>query len=107
MSLAGKKVVCVGGNGYIGNYFVARLIQAQAQVQILCRFLSLLIPGVDPNINTLKMIKLTGSLEVSSIRKSSNSKSTMQMSLYTPLEHSLIPPSWANKNLEDLDLTNP
>jgi len=42
MSLAGKKVLCVGGNGYIGNYFVARLIQAQAQVSILCRlFLSL------------------------------------------------------------------
>ncbi len=39
MSLAGKKVVCVGGNGYIGNYFVSRLIQAQAQVQILCRYL--------------------------------------------------------------------
>lgn len=38
MSLAGKKVVCVGGNGYIGNYFVSRLIQAQAQVQILCRY---------------------------------------------------------------------
>lgn len=37
MSLAGKKVVCVGGNGYIGNYFVSRLIQAQAHVQILCR----------------------------------------------------------------------
>ena len=42
MSLAGKKVLCVGGNGYVGNYFVARLIQAQAQVQILCRLFLLL-----------------------------------------------------------------
>lgn len=107
MSLAGKKVICVGGNGYIGNYFVARLIQAQAQVQILCRLLSLIISGVDLNISTLKMNKLTGLLEVSSTPESSNSNSTMQILSFTPLEHSLIPPSWENKNLEDLDLTNP
>jgi UDP-glucose 4-epimerase len=37
MSLAGKKILCVGGNGYIGNYFVSRLVQSKANVQILCR----------------------------------------------------------------------
>jgi nucleoside-diphosphate-sugar epimerase len=37
MSLVGKKVLCVGGNGYVGNYLAARLIQANASVQILSR----------------------------------------------------------------------
>ncbi len=37
MSLSGKKILCVGGNGYVGNYFASRLIQAGATVQILSR----------------------------------------------------------------------
>lgn len=38
MSLLGKKIVCVGGNGFIGNYFAARLIQSNAAVSILSRY---------------------------------------------------------------------
>ena len=37
MSLVRKKVLCVGGNGYVGNYLASRLIQANASVKILSR----------------------------------------------------------------------
>ena len=37
MSLAGKKILCVGGNGYVGNYLASRLVQSKATVQILSR----------------------------------------------------------------------
>jgi nucleoside-diphosphate-sugar epimerase len=37
MSLIGKNIICVGGNGFIGNYFASRLVQNKANVSILSR----------------------------------------------------------------------
>lgn len=39
MSLIGKKILVVGGNGYTGNYFAARLAQQLAAVSSLSRYL--------------------------------------------------------------------
>jgi nucleoside-diphosphate-sugar epimerase len=38
MSLIGKKILVVGGNGYTGNYFAARLAQQLAAVSSLSRY---------------------------------------------------------------------
>jgi uncharacterized protein YbjT (DUF2867 family) len=37
MALSGKKVLCVGGKGYVGNYLASRLFKSDASVSILCR----------------------------------------------------------------------
>lgn len=38
MSLVGKKILVVGGNGYVGNYFAARLIRQGASVMAISRY---------------------------------------------------------------------
>lgn len=38
MSLAGKKILILGGNGYLGNHFAVRLVQRQAKVYALSRY---------------------------------------------------------------------
>jgi nucleoside-diphosphate-sugar epimerase len=38
MSLVGKKILVLGGNGYVGNYFAARLVQQAAAVQAMSRY---------------------------------------------------------------------
>jgi len=37
MSLIGKRVLIVGGNGYLGNYFASRFILEKASVMCLSR----------------------------------------------------------------------
>ncbi len=37
MSLAGKKIILIGGNGFVGNYFASRLVNKNAEVSVLCR----------------------------------------------------------------------
>ena len=38
MSLIGKKILVVGGNGYVGNYFVSRLVKQAATVFAMSRY---------------------------------------------------------------------
>lgn len=38
MSLIGKKILVIGGNGYVGNYFAARLLQQSAIVSAMSRY---------------------------------------------------------------------
>ena len=37
MSLVGKKILVLGGNGYVGNYFASRLVQQKATVMAMSR----------------------------------------------------------------------
>ena len=37
MSLLGRRVLVVGGNGYVGNYMAARMVQSGATVASLSR----------------------------------------------------------------------
>jgi nucleoside-diphosphate-sugar epimerase len=37
MSLLGRKILIVGGNGFVGNYVAAKLIDRKANVSILSR----------------------------------------------------------------------
>lgn len=37
MSLIGKRVLVVGGNGYLGNYLASRFVKEQATVIALSR----------------------------------------------------------------------
>ena len=73
MSLTGKKILCVGGNGFIGNYFASRLIKSNpASVSILSRYI-IIYPSnqldLVPNINMNKIMILIGLLEMFSILK--------------------------------------
>ena len=38
MNLVGKKILVVGGNGYVGNYFASRLIKEGAAVSAMSRY---------------------------------------------------------------------
>lgn len=38
MTLAGKTILILGGNGYLGNHFAARLVQEQARVVAVSRY---------------------------------------------------------------------
>ena len=38
MSFIGKKILIIGGNGYLGNYFAARFVQGGAKVMALSRY---------------------------------------------------------------------
>ena len=38
MSLIGKKILVIGGNGYVGNYFAARLLKQSAIVSAMSRY---------------------------------------------------------------------
>lgn len=38
MSLIGKKILVIGGNGYVGNYFAAKLLQQSAIVSAMSRY---------------------------------------------------------------------
>lgn len=38
MSLIGKKILVIGGNGYVGSYFAARLLQQSAIVSAMSRY---------------------------------------------------------------------
>jgi nucleoside-diphosphate-sugar epimerase len=37
MSLVGKKILVLGGNGFVGNYFAARLVREKASVMAMSR----------------------------------------------------------------------
>lgn len=64
MSLAGKSVLVLGGNGYLGNHFAARLVQQQAKVYALSRQLFCNVDQAS-NINTQKTHPLIGSKDPS------------------------------------------
>lgn len=38
MSLVGKKILVVGGNGFVGNYFASRLVKQSAMVYAMSRY---------------------------------------------------------------------
>lgn len=38
MSLLGKKILVVGGNGFVGNYFASRLVKQSAVVYAMSRY---------------------------------------------------------------------
>jgi len=40
MSLIGKKILVIGGNGYVGNYFASRLVKQSATVFAMSRYIS-------------------------------------------------------------------
>lgn len=61
--LVGRKFLIIGGNGFVGNRVAARLINNQAQVSVLSRYLHL-YAGMAPDLTILKTKKLTGSLAV-------------------------------------------
>lgn len=38
MSLIGKKILVIGGNGFVGNYFASRLVKESATVYAMSRY---------------------------------------------------------------------
>ncbi len=38
MALIGKTALFVGGNGFVGNYIAAKLVQQKANVYVLSRY---------------------------------------------------------------------
>jgi nucleoside-diphosphate-sugar epimerase len=38
MSLIGKKILVIGGNGFAGNYFASRLVKESAVVYAMSRY---------------------------------------------------------------------
>ena len=57
-SLLGKKIFIIGGNGYIGNFIAAKMIQHQATVYCLTRYKKcLFLEEATINMNTQKMKK--------------------------------------------------
>jgi nucleoside-diphosphate-sugar epimerase len=59
MSLLGKKVLVVGGNGFVGNYFASRLVQQAATVSCLSRYSITQLEKVS-NTTFLKIVELIG-----------------------------------------------
>jgi nucleoside-diphosphate-sugar epimerase len=60
MSLLGKKILIVGGNGFVGNYFASRLVKQAAQVSAMSRY-SLFYSERELNMITHRIRKSTGS----------------------------------------------
>lgn len=58
--LAGRKILIVGGNGFVGNRVAARLVNNHAHVSVLSRYLRP-YPGMAPGLSTPRTKKLTGS----------------------------------------------
>jgi nucleoside-diphosphate-sugar epimerase len=59
MSLVGKKILVLGGNGYVGNYFASRLVKEAGTVSAMSRYAAAYI-GKDPNTNIHKTTKYNG-----------------------------------------------
>jgi nucleoside-diphosphate-sugar epimerase len=59
MSLLGKKILVVGGNGFVGNYFASRLVQQAANVLSMSRY-PLLYLEKELNMIIQKISKSTG-----------------------------------------------
>lgn len=78
MNLIGKRILILGGNGYLGNYLAARLVQQQATVLALSR-LANHNAGQDQNMNTQKIRPYNGSKEIYLNQNPSKIPSTAQM----------------------------
>lgn len=59
MNLIGKKVLILGGNGYLGNHFASQFVQQQASVIALSRYLKYQTDP-DQGTNILKMMLSNG-----------------------------------------------
>lgn len=79
MSLVGRKILVVGGNGYVGNYFAARLVRQGAHVMAMSRYPQL-YPGRASSTTIPKINRSTGSSVISSPLRSFSRRSTVQMS---------------------------
>lgn len=77
MSLVGRKILVVGGNGYVGNYFAARLVRQGAQVMAMGRY-PLRHAGRASSTTTPRMRRSTGSSATSSRLGSFSHRSTAQ-----------------------------
>ena len=64
MSFIGKRILVLGGNGYLGNYLASRFVQQKGTVMALSRYEGSYL-GQDPGMNTLRTDKSLGSKVVS------------------------------------------
>ena len=59
MALVGRKVLIVGGNGFVGNFIASTLVKNQADVYVLSRYLGCYLEQ-EKNIIIQKIVLLSG-----------------------------------------------
>jgi hypothetical protein len=78
MSLVGRKILVVGGNGYVGSYFAARLVRQGAHVMAMSRY-PLIHAGRASSTATPKTQRSTGWSATYCPLTSFSRRSTVQM----------------------------
>jgi hypothetical protein len=78
MSLLGKRILVIGGNGFAGNHIAAQLVSQQASVAVLSRY-GTSDSEKDPNTTTPRTKKSIGFLAIFCTPKSMLPLSTALM----------------------------